>query len=611
MNGELDLTYKYETELSQNPVEILRTVFGYDDFRPLQAKVVNSVLNKKDCLVIMPTGGGKSICYQLPAMVFKGLTIVVSPLISLMSDQVNQLTELGIQAAFLNSSLSQIEYSTVLQDLAAGKIKLLYVAPETLVKPYVYERLARLGIDCLAIDEAHCVSEWGHDFRPEYRQIASLRSALGEPTCIALTATATNRVQADIVKNLQLKNSETFLSSFDRSNLFLKVEPKNNTKKQILNFIQNQGDQPGIVYCFSRKKTENLCKYLVDNGIEALPYHAGLSAEDRNKHQDLFIKDKIQVIVATIAFGMGINKSNVRFVAHAGLSKNLESYYQEIGRAGRDSLNSQCLLLYSAGDMGKISHFIDQKQNEKEKRLAFARLEGMVRYAEVHSCRRKALLAYFDEEYKGKCTMCDNCLEPKELVNTTLLAQKLLSCAYRVGQNFGGAYVIDVLRGSKSARVLQNGHDQLSTYGIGKDLSVSQWKNLLRQFINDKLVFPDPERYNVLTITQKGSEVLKGKVSINGVMPKDSSSKKSRPEISSTDYDLELYEVLRKKRTELAEQAGLPPYVIFSDKTLIEMAVFLPQNSTEFLTIHGVGEKKLETYGDIFLELIRDYKGSE
>ena len=590
----------------------LKTIFGYDTFRPLQEDIVTRVLEGKDCLVVMPTGGGKSICYQVPALIFPGVTIVVSPLISLMEDQVSQLKQLGVRAAVLNSSLDLQEYYEVLSDVDGGDVDVLYVAPETLLKPNILDRLSGIEVSCLAIDEAHCVSEWGHDFRPEYRQLAQVRNKLGSPVYIALTATATERVQGDIVKNLKLQKPGIFLASFDRKNLKLKVESKQkNSKSQMLQIISKFKDQSGIIYCFSRKKTDSIYQALKEEGYSVLPYHAGLSSEDRKKNQDAFIKDKVQIMVATIAFGMGINKSNVRFVIHADLPKNIESYYQEIGRAGRDSIDSECILLFSHGDRQKIAFFIEQKPNEKEKKLAYQQLDGMLNYAEATTCRRIPLLKYFAEDHAGNCGKCDNCLEPPEMADLTEMAQKFLSCVYRTGQNFGVNYIIDVLRGSKSAKILQNRHDEVSTYGIGSDLSVDQWKHLSRQLLNAQLAFSDPDRYGVLTITTEGASLLKGKRAFNGIMPvKSSSVQKGRSADLKAPVDDDLFERLRTKRRELAEAAGLPPYVVFSDKTLSDMTLIRPENYEQMLMVHGVGEKKLEKYGKIFLEVIASYQAS-
>ena len=588
----------------------LKETFGFDEFRPLQQQITETVLNKKDSVIIMPTGGGKSLCYQLPALHFGGLTLVISPLISLMQDQVRQCNELGIEAAYLNSSLSFEEYINVKKEIRSQNYKIIYMAPETTLKDDVFDLIMSVKIDCVAVDEAHCVSEWGHDFRPEYRQLALLRQRLTETVFMALTATATEKVQLDIQRNLSLRDPQLFKASFDRENLKVLVEPKYETNNQILSFFKKhevkEKKESVIIYCFSRKKTESICDFLIKNNFNAVAYHAGLSPDKRARNQDRFIKDKVQIVVATIAFGMGINKSNVRYVIHADLPKNIESYYQEIGRAGRDSLPSTCLLLFSSGDSSKIQHFISQKENEQERKKAQAQLNMMLEYAESIMCRRKPLLDYFNENYaKDNCGMCDNCLNPKELNDITQEAQKLLSCIYRTGQSFGINYVIDVLRGSQLARILDNGHDKLSTYNIGKDLSKQQWKSIARQCSAQKIILIDHDNYGVVCIDEKGFMVLKGKEKVTGYIEEKSQKIAS----TQSDYDLVLFEELRSKRTQLAEEIGVPPYIIFSDKSLVEMCHFLPQNSQQFLLINGVGQSKLEKYGNDFMAILRDYNG--
>ena len=451
---------------------ILKETFGFDTFRPLQSEIVENVLQKKDTLVIMPTGGGKSLCYQIPALIFKGLTVVVSPLISLMKDQVEQLSQLGIKAIVLNSSLSPEEYDRNVELVKTNGVKLLYLAPETLLKENIISLLSSIRIDCLTIDEAHCISEWGHDFRPEYRQIVKVRKKFPDAVCLALTATATPRVQKDITENLEFDSSNEFIASFDRKNLFLQIVPKNDPLSQTLNFLKKFPDQSGIIYCFSRKQVDELAAILEHEGFSVKPYHAGLTSEDRALNQELFIKDDIQIIVATIAFGMGINKPNIRFIVHYDLPKNIESYYQEIGRSGRDGLKAHCLLLFGYGDIQKIKYFMDQKE-EQERRVAQIHLNALISFAETELCRRIPLLNYFGEKYNAStCDMCDNCLaEEKELVDITVPAQMFFSCIIRTGNMFGANHIIDVLRGSQAQKILDFKHHQLSTYGIGKDYS--------------------------------------------------------------------------------------------------------------------------------------------
>lgn len=587
---------------------VLGDVFGYDEFRPLQREIIGNVLKKRDTLVIMPTGGGKSLCYQIPALIFKGLTIVVSPLISLMKDQVEQLTELGVPAVVLNSSLSNEEYSRNLERVKKNGVKLLYLAPEALLTPGMLSMLSSLQVDCLAIDEAHCISEWGHDFRPEYRQLVGVRSRFPFATCVALTATATPRVQEDIKNNLKFDASNEFIASFNRENLFIQVTPKNNPTSQTIEFLRNYPDQSGIIYCFSRRQVDDLYETLKSRGYSVRPYHAGLSDTERTQNQELFIRDDVQIIVATIAFGMGINKPNVRFVIHFDLPKNIETYYQEIGRAGRDGLRAHCLLLFSYADIQKIKYFINQK-DDHEQQVANIHLNSMLQFAETNGCRRIPLLTYFGEDYSTeKCDMCDNCLAgEKKLVDITIPAQKFLSCVKRADEIFGANHIIDVLRGSQSKKVLKFGHTTLSTYGIGKEYSRKQWFHLARQFIQKGLIVQDT-KYGSLKLTEKAYDVLKGRELVFGILEEEHfPDRKEKKKKYEYEHDHVLFEKLRKRRKELADKAGIPPYVIFPDKTLIEMAAFFPRSGESLLHIHGVGSVKYNKYGTIFMNIIDEY----
>ncbi len=587
---------------------VLGDVFGYDEFRPLQREIIGNVLKKRDTLVIMPTGGGKSLCYQIPALIFKGLTIVVSPLISLMKDQVEQLTELGVPAVVLNSSLSNEEYSRNLERVKKNGVKLLYLAPEALLTPGMLSMLSSLRVDCLAIDEAHCISEWGHDFRPEYRQLVGVRSRFPFATCVALTATATPRVQEDIKNNLKFDASNEFIASFNRENLFIQVTPKNNPTSQTIEFLRNYPDQSGIIYCFSRRQVDDLYETLKSRGYSVRPYHAGLSDTERTQNQELFIRDDVQIIVATIAFGMGINKPNVRFVIHFDLPKNIETYYQEIGRAGRDGLRAHCLLLFSYADIQKIKYFINQK-DDHEQQVANIHLNSMLQFAETNGCRRIPLLTYFGEDYSTeKCDMCDNCLAgEKKLVDITIPAQKFLSCVKRADEIFGANHIIDVLRGSQSKKVLKFGHTTLSTYGIGKEYSRKQWFHLARQFIQKGLIVQDT-KYGSLKLTEKAYDVLKGRELVFGILEEEHfPDRKEKKKKYEYEHDHVLFEKLRKRRKELADKAGIPPYVIFPDKTLIEMAAFFPRSGESLLHIHGVGSVKYNKYGTIFMNIIDEY----
>jgi len=585
---------------------ILKEVFGYDEFRPLQEEIIHNVLQKKDTLVIMPTGGGKSLCYQLPGLIFDGLTVVVSPLISLMKDQVAQLQQLGVPAVFLNSSLSLDEYQKNLGRVRSGEARLLYVAPETLLKAKTLALLSSLQVDCLTIDEAHCISEWGHDFRPEYRQLIECRPRFPQAVCIALTATATQRVREDIGASLHFTASQQFIASFNRDNLFLRIAAKIDPLNQTLEFLQQYPNQSGIIYCFSRKQVDELAAMLQQLGYAVRPYHAGLPDFERAQNQEAFLRDDAQIIVATIAFGMGINKSNVRFVIHYDLPKNLESYYQEIGRAGRDGLRSHCLLLFGYGDVTKIRYLIDQKSGA-ERQVANYHLNVLLGYAESQVCRRIPLLAYFGEQFtQTPCGMCDNCLAgQKEQVDVTIPAQKFLSCVARTGEKFGAHHIIEVLRGSQSEKVLKHGHANLSTYGIGKELSKAQWLHLSRQFLQQGLLTQDLE-YGSLKLTAKAHEVLRGKEKFFGTVQEERADYALEKQESFA-YGQDLFELLRKLRKKLADEQNVPPFVIFADKTLIEMATYYPQSRESLRRIYGVGEAKLEKYGTAFLLEISRY----
>jgi len=591
------------------PEFILKHTFGFDSFRTLQREVIRHVLEKRDTLAVMPTGGGKSLCYQIPALMFQGLTVVVSPLIALMKDQVEQMIALGIPALFLNSSLSSAEYRNGMQRVRDRETKLLLVAPETLMQPHILDLLTEQQVDCLTIDEAHCISDWGHDFRPEYRQIAEVRKKFPQAVCLALTATATPRVRADITSTLGFQESYTIVASFNRENLFIEVSPKNNPAAQIELFLKRFENQSGIIYCFSRKQVDELAAWLTLRGFSARPYHAGLKDEDRRQNQEAFIRDDVQIMVATIAFGMGINKSNVRFVIHHDLPKSIEGYYQEIGRAGRDGLPAHCLLLYSYADMAKLRYFIQQKTGD-ERTVAEQHMKAMVRYAEDDSvCRRKPLLGYFGETFTpASCENCDNCnAEPPILQDVTVPAQKLLSCVYRSGERFGVGHVVDILTGADTEKIRKFGHEKLSTYGIGKDLSVYQWTHLARHLISAGYLVQDDE-FHSLHLTPLSTSALRNRSPVMGVLrpPEERSRRKNRSKVV-IEGDEELFDLLRKKRKQLADAAGVPPYVVFSDKTLAEMAARFPQSEESLSRISGVGQTKLRHYGADFLEVICAY----
>lgn len=609
----------------QQATQTLQQVFGYPSFRSQQALIIQSVLDKQNTLAIMPTGAGKSLCYQIPALLFDGLTVVISPLISLMEDQVRQLRALDIEAALLNSTLSSSEYAETCRNIENQTTKLLFLAPETALQSGSLDLLSRTKVACLAIDEAHCISEWGHEFRPEYRQLGQLidvlntqeQSAISKDSIalVALTATATPRVRQDIKRQLGISDEHEFLSSFDRPNLFLNVVEKSTPFAQCKQIIDQHSGQAGIIYCQAKKTVNEVAQRLQDEGIKALPYHAGLTSQKRSANQDKFIKDDVQIIVATIAFGMGINKPDVRYVIHYDLPKNIESYYQQIGRAGRDGLDAHCTLLFGYGDTRKVRYFIDQMINEDEKRLANLHLNQMLAFAEAEDCRRVPLLKYFGEQTEtGECKQCDNCLNPdKQKDDLTVVSQKFLSCVLRTGQRFGANHVIDVLRGSNAEKILQNQHNLLSTYNIGGEFTKKQWASLSRRLLQ-KGYLRQEEQFGGLKLTQLGVELLKGKVEFWGTIQADNSTasisnQKSSKGDSNAGLNLapdeQLLKALKTLRKTLSDEANLPPYAVFSDRSLIEMAHFLPHSQASFLQIHGVGQAKLEKYADAFLDVIQ------
>ena len=613
---------KADADLGKSARQVLKTFFGYDSFRPLQEDIIKSVLKGKDTLAIMPTGGGKSICYQIPALLFRGITIVVSPLISLMQDQVQGLSENGVESAFLNSTLDWNEYKETVQKIKKGLIKIVYVSPEALstdrVRSIFHE--VECGVSLITIDEAHCISSWGHDFRPNYLEISSFRHQFPKAVCLALTATATRKVREDICTQLGMARPEIFVASFNRKNIFLEVRPKKDPDSQVIAYLNERKDESGIIYCFSRKQVDSLYQLLYSRGFSVLPYHAGLSDSERAKNQDLFIKDKVQIIVATIAFGMGINKPNVRFVINYDIPKSIEEYYQEIGRAGRDGLPSEAMLLYSGSDTHKVKFFFDTSADpEKDEEL----LKQMVFYATGKNCRRKMLLNYFGETYspseeKGDCC-CDICrMGPLPEKDVTLPVQKFLSCIYRTGERFGTSYIIDVLLGSKNKRIQDNNHTKLTTWGIGKELSKSEWFDIAESLIDQGYITKYGD-YNVLKVLPKGKEALvkREKISLpvlikeervlNQVEPK----KKSLTLIKKEDFlrnlspdDKSLYNAIREWRKKTADEENVPPYVIFGDKTLEELVEKKPRNQGELRNVFGIGSVKAEKIGSQVLRLI-------
>jgi ATP-dependent DNA helicase RecQ len=600
--------------LYKDAVELLGPLkrhFGHDQFRPLQREIVQDALAGEDVFVLMPTGGGKSLCFQLPALMRDGLTIVVSPLIALMKDQVDALQTSGIPATYLNSTLDREEAKARWRGLHRGEYRMLYVAPERLMLDTFLERALNWNIAQFAIDEAHCISEWGHDFRPEYRELKKLRKHLPDVPLMALTATATERVRADVIKELKLRDPRFYVASFNRPNLTYRVVPKTAPYEQLLAFIRSRPNDSGIVYCASRKSTESLARNLNEDGVGAKPYHAGLTNVERTKHQDAFLRDDARVITATIAFGMGINKPNVRFVVHYDLPKNLESYYQETGRAGRDGLPSECILLFRASDVAKQLHFIDEK-SEKEASIAREQLQQMVHYAETRECRRGVLLEYFGEKFLPQsCDSCDNCLQPRETFDGTVHAQKFLSCVYRIharhGFGFGLGHVVDVLRGADTEAIRQRGHNELSTYGIGGELKRGEWQAIGRELLRLGLVQCAPGKFATLSLTPAGIEALKKRTSIILTKQIEIAEKAARRRPGAIECDEVLFVRLRALRRQLADERGVPAYIIFSDVSLREMARKYPTNSTEFRHIPGVGEQKLKDFGEAFLSEIRSH----
>lgn len=592
----------------QEATHVLKDVFGFDQFRESQEPIISSVLLQQNTLAIMPTGGGKSLCYQIPAIVFDGLTIVISPLISLMQDQVRQLHELAVPACMLNSSLSTQDYQYNVKALQENQVKLLFLAPETALQSDILSMLTSLKVASIAIDEAHCISEWGHDFRPEYRQLNTLIEKFPDAVCIALTATATPRVREDIKRQLKVADANEYIASFDRPNLFIEVVPKDNPYQQCKKFIQQHANQSGIIYCQSRSGVDELTAKLQHDGYSALAYHAGLNSEKRSSYQERFIRDDVHIIVATIAFGMGINKPDVRYVVHYDLPKNIEGYYQQIGRAGRDGLDADCLLLFGYGDTGKIRFFIDQMSNEQEKRLANMHLNQMLALAETEDCRRIPLLQYFGENpSQENCKKCDNCTsENKEKSDLTVPAQKFLSCVHRTGQRFGASHIIDVLRGSNAEKVLQNQHNLLSTYNIGNEFNKKQWMALARQLIQKGLLRQE-EQFGGLKLTQQAGEVLKGKAPFFALLQQPVANSRTATKTLSNPGDAGLMSILKAERKLLADNANLPPYAIFSDRTLNEMAYYFPHSEQSLLQINGIGQAKLDKYGQHFLALIFEY----
>ncbi|PIE00875.1 MAG: DNA helicase RecQ [Thiothrix nivea] len=595
----------------QAAYEILKNTYGYDDFRLNQQAIIDSLLSGNDVLALMPTGGGKSLCYQIPALVREGTGIVVSPLIALMQDQVNALRQLGVRAAFLNSTLDFQAVQAVEQQLLAGDLDLLYVAPERLLMERMLSLLDRAVLALFAIDEAHCVSQWGHDFRPEYQQLSLLAERYPDIPRIALTATADRRTRKEIIDQLQLHQADIYINSFDRPNINYAIHEGQNAKQQLWHFLEaHHPHDAGIVYCLSRKKVEAIAAWLAQQGRIALPYHAGMDTALRQRHQERFLREDGVIIVATIAFGMGIDKPDVRFVAHLNLPKSIEAYYQETGRAGRDGEAAHAWMAYGLQDVITLRQMMaDSNASDQQKRIEHHKLEAMLGLCEMTGCRRQAILDYFDETGSQPCGNCDNCLNPPETWDGTVSAQKALSCVYRTGQRFGVNYVIDVLLGKRDQRISQFGHDRLSTYGIGAEHSAAEWRTIFRQLIALGYLNVDVEGFGALKLTGQSRPLLRGEQSLQLRRERkvEKKQKGNRDKATVRFVDQALWDALKQVRLRLAEDQGVPPYVIFHNSVLLQMLAMRPQNLADMATISGIGQKKLDSYGQVFLEEIHKY----
>ena len=589
--------------------DTLQQVFGLHEFRPFQQEIVEQVLNGGDAFVLMPTGGGKSLCYQLPALHRPGLAIVVSPLISLMKDQVDALLANGVRAAMYNSNLKAGEARSVLSRLYNGELDLLYVAPERMMRPDFIRSLEQVPLALIAIDEAHCVSQWGHDFRPEYAALGELWQYFPDVPYIALTATADPQTRDDVVNVLGLHNARLFTTSFDRPNIRYTVLEKHRPQSQLNRFLGGQADNSGIVYALSRKRVEEIAGFLNDRGFSAAAYHAGLSAQTRKDVQERFIRDDVSIVVATVAFGMGIDKPNVRFVVHYDLPRHMEGYYQETGRAGRDGLAAEALLLFGTQDVATARYQLDQNGNDNQRRIDAHKLNSMVGFAESLTCRRRVLLGYLGEQLDTDCGNCDICLDPPEKYDATEAARKVLSCVYRVGQSFGVKHVVDVLRGADNERIRKFDHERLSTYGIGREYSAAEWLSIARQLIHRGYLIQDIATFSVLKLTPAALRLLRAEETLELARPRveekvRKKKRKSGPIEELSEDDLRLFETLREIRKQLAAEQGVPPYVIFGDVALVEMSRERPSTEDEFLEVNGVGQVKLERHGAVFLEAI-------
>ena len=596
-----------------DPADILSTIFGYEQFRPPQDEVIDTLIGGRDALVLMPTGGGKSLCYQIPALARPGVGIIVSPLIALMQDQVAALRQAGVRAAYVNSSLSADEAARVEAQMQGGELDLVYVAPERLLTERFLSRLDQSPLALFAIDEAHCVSQWGHDFRPEYIQLSLLAERYPSVPRIALTATADELTRQEIITRLQLQNARQFISSFDRPNIRYRISQQGNARDELLRFIQQEhADESGIVYCLSRKKVEATAEWLSARGLTALPYHAGLDNAVRQHHQQRFQNEEAVIIVATIAFGMGIDKPDVRFVAHLNLPKSIEAYYQETGRAGRDGLPADAWMAYGLEDVITLRQMVEQSEaDEARKRIERHKLEAMLGLCETIACRRQALLRYFDETRDEACGNCDTCLTPPRTADATETARKALSCVYRTGQRFGVNYQIDVLLGKSDERIERNGHDKLQLFGIGKELNASEWRGVFRQLIALGYLQVDVGGYGSLHLSESCRPLLRGEHSLQLRLEQKPARKRRTSRAAAeldSDPDKQLFEALRGLRRQLAQTQGVPPYVVFHDATLMELVSRRPQTREQLASVSGLGERKIAAYGQAVLDLLHEYR---
>jgi len=589
--------------MAVRPIEILKRYFGYSSFRLEQEAVIEQILSRRDALVIMPTGGGKSLCYQIPAMIFDGVTVVVSPLISLMKDQVDALTANGIPAAYLNSSLSDMEHRDIMRRIAAREIKLIYIAPERLMAAGFLQFLKTLDISLFAIDESHCISQWGHDFRPEYLQLSAIKDQFPHVPVAAFTASADVVTRKDIVEKLNIAQARQFISSFNRPNIHYFIEQKRDPYALLSAYVRQRKGDSGIVYALSRKTVEQVAERLKDDGFSALPYHAGLDKAARMNHQERFIRDEVSIVVATVAFGMGIDKSNVRYVIHYDLPKNIEGYYQETGRAGRDGLRSEAILYYSGADVFKLKRFAQVDGKPEQSRIMLGKLRKMVEFCETSACRRRYILNYFGEESPEYCGGCDVCLSSYEQVDGTAIAVKALSAVAQVGERFGIGYVADILRGSKAEKISAE-HKNIKSYGAGAEFSAQEWRGYFKELLRQGFLVQAGDEYPILKLTDTGRKALDGQAAVTLLRPVE---RKEVLKTADDSYETGLFDGLRKARFGLAKEMNLPAYIILSDSTLVELAKYLPQNMDEMKLISGFGEVKIERYGALFLKAVQEY----